>query len=48
VHDEIVCELPTGTLTTTAFAAVMNEIPDWADGCPITSKTFLRDRYGKE
>jgi DNA polymerase len=48
VHDEIVCEIPIGTITAEAFAAAMNRLPDWAAGCPIASKTFIRNRYGKE
>ena len=48
VHDEIVCETPIGQVTADALAAVMNVLPAWARGCPITSKTFIRNRYGKE
>jgi DNA polymerase len=48
VHDEIVTEIPTGSVTADDLAAVMNALPDWATGCPITSKTFIRNRYGKD
>jgi DNA polymerase len=48
VHDEVVAEVSAGTVTAEALAAVMNLLPDWAAGCPITSKTFIRNRYGKE
>jgi DNA polymerase len=48
VHDEIVCETPVGTVTVEALAAVMNELPDWALGCPIATKTFNTSRYHKD
>jgi DNA polymerase len=48
VHDEIVCETPIGAVTAEALAAVMSTLPDWAVGCPIATKTFIRNRYGKE
>jgi DNA polymerase len=48
VHDEVVCETPIGSVTADTLAAVMNALPDWASGCPIATKTFLRDRYGKD
>jgi DNA polymerase len=48
VHDEVVCEVARGTVTAAALAAEMNRLPAWADGCPIASKTFIRNRYGKE
>jgi DNA polymerase len=48
VHDEVVCEAPTGGIAADQLAAVMDQLPDWATGCPIASKTFIRDRYGKD
>jgi DNA polymerase len=48
VHDEVVCEVAAGTVSETQLRAVMDQLPDWAAGCPITSKTFIRNRYGKE
>ncbi len=48
VHDEVVAEIPTGSVTADDLAAVMNTLPAWAAGCPITSKTFIRNRYGKD
>jgi DNA polymerase len=48
VHDEVVCEVATGTVTAEQLAAVMSELPHWLRGCPISTKTFLRNRYGKD
>jgi len=48
VHDEVVCEVSAGSVTREALAAVMDTLPGWARGCPITTKAFIRDRYGKE
>jgi hypothetical protein len=43
-----VAEIPAGSVTADDLAAVMNALPAWAAGCPIASKTFIRNRYGKE
>jgi DNA polymerase len=48
VHDEVVCETPIGAVTAAALEAVMNALPAWAAGCPIATKAFIRNRYGKE
>jgi DNA polymerase len=48
VHDEVVCETPAGRVTTDMLAAVMNQLPVWAEGCPIATKAFIRGRYGKD
>ncbi len=48
VHDEVVCETPIGAVTAAALTAVMNALPDWAAGCPIATKAFIRNRYGKD
>jgi DNA polymerase len=48
VHDEVVCEVRAGSVSEPQLAEVMNRLPDWAAGCPIASKTFIRNRYGKE
>jgi DNA polymerase len=48
VHDEVVCETPAGAVSAEQLAGVMNTLPDWAAGCPIATKAFIRDRYGKE
>jgi DNA polymerase bacteriophage-type len=48
VHDELVLEVPTGTVTAEDLAAEMNRLPEWADGCPITTKVFVSPRYYKD
>jgi DNA polymerase len=48
VHDEVVCETPASAVTNEQLAAVMNQLPAWATGCPIATKAVIRDRYGKD
>jgi DNA polymerase len=49
VHDEIVSEVPAdrGEETREAMQAVMNSVPVWAAGFPLTAKCVTMDRYGK-
>ena len=49
VHDEIVLEVPNSMprAVVIALAAVMNDVPEWADGLPLDSKPVIMYRYGK-
>jgi DNA polymerase len=46
VHDEIVCEVPSGT-PLEELAAIMNDPPDWAEGLPVATDGFVSRRYRK-
>lgn len=47
VHDEVVSEVPTGTVSVAEYEAEMNILPSWATGLPVTSKGDVGERYGK-
>ena len=47
VHDETVCEAETGAGSLHEFEQLMNELPDWAAGCPIASESWAGNRYRK-
>jgi DNA polymerase len=48
VHDEIVAEVPEGFGTADEFAALMIELPPWAEGLPLAAKARVSKRYAKE
>lgn len=45
VHDEIICESGTGTVT--EYLAVMSTLPAWAAGCPVKAEGWTGPRYRK-
>lgn len=47
VHDEIVCEVRTGTVSGQTFGEVMRELPEWASGLPVAAKGLTSPRYRK-
>jgi DNA polymerase bacteriophage-type len=48
VHDEIVCEVPTGTKRVEEFEAIMSTMPDWAEGWPVVARGgWVGKRYRK-
>jgi DNA polymerase len=47
VHDEIVCECPTGTRDLAEMEEIMCQLPTWADGLPLASEGFVATRYQK-
>ena len=47
VHDEIVCELPCGTLAPHAFESIMCEAEPWAAGIPVKVEAFTSPYYRK-
>lgn len=47
VHDELVCEVPTGEGDVDEFERLMCDIGPWAEGCPIAAEGDLMARYRK-
>jgi DNA polymerase len=48
VHDELVAEVPKSDPTKLAdFYALMSELPEWAEGCPVTADGWRGLRYRK-
>lgn len=47
VHDEILCEVPTGSRSIDDLVEVMRDIPAWGDGCPIDADGWVDVRYRK-
>lgn len=47
VHDEIGAEGPEHR-ELAEFEAAMNDIPGWAEGCPVSSAGYVSTRYRKD
>jgi DNA polymerase bacteriophage-type len=47
VHDEAICERKVGEGSVEEFNAILTEIPDWAEGCPVRAKSWKGPRYRK-
>jgi len=47
VHDEILCEIPSGTKSKKEFAEIMCENPHWARGLPLEANVWRGKRYRK-
>jgi DNA polymerase len=47
VHDEVVSEVPAGTVTSEAYSAVVEALPPWAEGLPVSAKAVVTTRYKK-
>lgn len=47
VHDEIICEMPKGSVNLECFIKLMEESPAWATGCPIAASGWMGERYKK-
>jgi DNA polymerase len=46
VHDEAVCEVPTGT-GTEEITRLMTVTPDWLPGCPLAAEAAVTNHYCK-
>lgn len=47
VHDEIVAEARLGTGSVSQFVGLLTELPEWADGLPISAEGGCATRYHK-
>ena len=48
VHDEVILEVPKGSLTVNDVCAIMNRNPEWADGLPLSSAGYTGNYYYKD
>lgn len=47
VHDEVILEVPKGSITVDEVCNIMNQNPKWADGLPLESDGYTGDYYFK-
>ncbi len=47
VHDEVILEVPKGSISVDEVCAIMNENPDWAEGLPLSSDGYSGPYYFK-
>lgn len=45
VHDEVILELPSGSVTVDEVTAIMNQAPKWADGLPLSSAGYVGENF---
>ena len=48
VHDEVILEVPRGSMTVDDVCAIMNRNPTWADGLPLSSAGYTGNYYFKD
>jgi DNA polymerase len=48
VHDEVILEVPEGSVTVDEVCAIMNRNPVWADGLPLSSAGYTGTHYFKD
>ena len=48
VHDEVILEVPTGSITVEEVCEIMNRNPDWADGIKLNSAGYEGVYYFKD
>lgn len=48
VHDEVILEVPKGSMTVDDVCTIMNQNPAWADGLPLSSAGYTGNYYYKD
>lgn len=48
VHDEVILEVPKGSISVDEVCAVMGESPRWAEGAPLAAAGYRGDYYFKD
>lgn len=48
VHDEVILEVPKGSITVDEVCGIMNQNPKWADGLPLSSSGYSGFHYFKD
>ena len=45
VHDEVILEVPRGSITVEAVCGIMNQNPSWAEGLPLASAGYIGEKF---
>ena len=45
IHDEVVLEVPEGSVTVEEVCAIMNQNPSWAEGLPLSSAGYVGEQF---
>lgn len=45
IHDEVVLEVPEGSVTIDEVCAIMNQNPSWAEGLPLSSAGYVGEQF---
>lgn len=48
VHDEVILEVPKGSITVDEVCSIMNQNPAWAEGLPLSSAGYTGNYYFKD
>ena len=48
VHDEVILEVPKGSITVDEVCSIMNQNPVWAEGLPLSSAGYTGNYYFKD
>ena len=48
VHDEVILEVPEGTVAVDDVSRIMNQNPEWAEGLPLSSSGYWGRYYFKD
>jgi DNA polymerase len=47
VHDELLCDVPSGHGSAAELQSIMSTVPSWCQGLPLAAKTWEDVRYAK-
>ena len=45
VHDEVILEVPKGSITVDEVCGIMNQNPSWADCLPLASAGYIGEKF---